>query len=281
MMNIFGIFPKNKIIEDDNSSESEESEEFDLDTYIFGEPIYSTKVFDGIHYEKYITKISKIKNVVNKWEFNRKVSQEHVDNIKKSVLSQKFPYFMGSIKIVKIDDDDYRLIDGQHRVESIWQLRESDFDFDMDVEVDLYHLLNAEDNLLVKELFKCANNNKNVEDKDVPSTKIIKVIDALVKKWPNNIKTKENAGAYKPNVTSRELYLKLKPIINMSNLDSESIIKKIYVLNDRIGDTKLRQLFGRDKVAERKLKIHEKAEKHKFYLNMDCIMNIDWWVNQV
>lgn len=112
MMNIFGIFPKNKIIEDDNSSESEESEEFDLDTYIFGEPIYSAKVFDGIHYEKYITKISKIKNVVNKWEFNRKVSQEHVDNIKKSVLSQKFPYFMGSIKIVKIDDDDYRLIDG-------------------------------------------------------------------------------------------------------------------------------------------------------------------------
>lgn len=130
----------------------------------------------------------------------------------------------------------------------------------------------------LNDLFKRANNNKNISDKDIPGSKIIEVVDRLVKKYPKNIKTQEDKGAYKPNITKRDLYLALKPIINKSNKNSDEIYNKIIDINNIIGSTSLKNLFGKDKVAERKLNIYE---KHNFYLNLDCIKNINWWINHI
>lgn len=164
-----------------------------------------------------------------------------------------------------------------HRFVSLIQMREENPEFDMEVEVDIYNVPDIEDNMQLNDLFKRANNNKNIEDKDIPGEKIIEVIDNMVKMWPKNIKTQEDKGAYKPNITKRDLYLALKPIINKSNKKSDEIYNIIVDINKKIGSTSLKNLFGRERVAERKLNIYEKAQKNQFYLNMDCVMNISWW----
>lgn len=274
---------KQEVLEDNTILESDESEsECDLNFYILGEPLYEMKVLNGIKFEKYITNISKMKNEINKWEFNRNISKEHVQNIVSAIREQKYPHLMGSIKIVKsIEDSTCKLIDGMHRFTSLIQLREEDPNFDIEVEVDIYYVPDINDNLQLNDLFKRANNNKNIEEKEMPGTKIIEVIDKMIKKWPQNIKTGDGAGAYRPNITRRDLYLALKSRIEQSKQNSDEIFARIIVINDLIGSTNLKKLFGKDKVADRKIRIYEKAQKNKFYLNMDCLMNKEWWVSQI
>ena len=86
------------------------------------------------------------------------------------------------------------LLDGQHRVLALAKFNKS-----VEIEVDVYYIE-------IHELFIKANNNKNVTIDDMPEKKVIDLIDKMIEIWPKNIKTRDDRGAYKPNITKKELY---------------------------------------------------------------------------
>lgn len=264
--------------------DSEYGEEINLDEYILGKPIYTSNVFEGIKYEKYVTQLSKIKNEINKWEFNRDISQDHIEKIKSEITVMEYPHLMGSIKLAKdIRTEEVKLLDGQHRYESLWRLREKNADFDMPIEIDIYYVDDIHDNMALNTLFKRANNNKNIQDIDIPGDKLMRLMQMLVDKWPKNIKdTDKNAN--RPNITARELSKKLNLVISDSQLNSEEIFDEIVKINEWYHNASIKDIFGRDRAtaSANKIKAYElKAKRDEFYLNMDCKLNVDWWINNL
>lgn len=255
-------------------------ETIDLDNYILGEPIYSGTVFDGIKYEKYITKASKLVPNIMTWAYNRNVDEAHVNMLHGELRKMTYPHFVGAIKIARSESDkmNLRLIDGQHRIIALSRLLKEDPDFDMDVDVDIYYTEGADISLC--ELFMRANNNKNVDTTDIPDKKIIDTIEILLQFWPQCIKTDETKSAHRPNIHKRLLYSSLKSVIDKhQTLTHVQLARKIFDMNEKLRTKPLHELFGTNSPSKQKIALYEKARKKDFFLNLDCVFCIEKWVN--
>lgn len=194
----------------------------------------------------------------------------------------EYKHIMGSFKIAKSSKTgEIKLLDGHHRSEALKKIREENNDFDMLIEIDVYEVPDINNNMELNSLFKIANNNKNIESGDIPGNKIVELIDSMIKLWPKNIKTSELKSAYRPNITSRALYQALNLRVSESPLSNDEIMTKIINLNGCIREMSLKKMFGRSNIAKTKLNILEKAKKNDFYLNLDCKMDLQWWVAKI
>ena len=247
----------------------------------FGTLVMTKLVFNGAKFEKYIAPVSKITQDIPKWPFNRDIDPDHVDKIKRDLLAMRHPHLIGSLKLVKSrQDGTIRLLDGQHRHLALSQIMQSRPDFVMDVEVDVYYVTDVNNDLDLDDLFRKANCNLNVKQEALPGRKVLEVITYMVQKWPKNIKTDENAGAYRPNITKRDLFKRLKFVIEASNKSAEEIMAEIVAKNESIKMIRLEELFGRSP-PKKQLNIFDRARKNDFYLNLDCNRDIDWWISSL
>jgi hypothetical protein len=275
---------------DDNIEEEEDEEPSNRETiteYILGTPIYSAKVLHGIQHEKFITRISKLIPNISSWAYNRSIDESHCKRIQEELVAMKHPHLIGSFKIAKSSDENQpmKLLDGHHRKYALETILKSNPEFDMEVEVDVYYVEDVENcDKELREIFIRANNNRNVSITDVPSIVAVEVIDKMIAKWPNNIKTDDSKGAIKPNITKRELYKNIKDTLEkdrLSGLNAEQIFTKIEAMNNKLRLMPIKELFNRANPSQKKLNSHEKALKHGFFLNLDCEYPLEKWLNML
>jgi hypothetical protein len=196
----------------------------------------------------------------------------------------KMPHLIGSIKVARSEKNDlrFRILDGHHRKEAILDILNENPIFDMDIELDVYYVADAEEgDIELHNLFVKANNNKNVEKNDIPNVKVIQVINSLVNIWPKNIKIDEEKGAYRPNITKRDLFKALKDKINVSTKTHKEIVEAIVQFNDKLRLMPLNDIFNKMSMTKARINSYDKAKKTHFYLNLDCCYNIGVWPNMI
>ena len=252
-----------------------------LTDYVLGNapPIYKKTVFDNILFEKHICDSKILVPNIQNWVYNRKVDSKHVDAILKNLNDMNSPYLIGSIKLIRDKaTNSLTLLDGQHRVLALAKFNKS-----VEIEVDVYYIDDITQNdIEIHELFIKANNNKNVTIDDIPEKKVIDLIDKMIEIWPKNIKTRDDRGAYKPNITKKELYdtlvshIKKTPSLKVKS--TQVILKSIIDINYKLQLKPLKELFGRDNPSKTKVSTYERALKHEFFLNLDCKYNLQTWM---
>jgi hypothetical protein len=251
--------------------------------YILGDPIYEGYVLQGILHRKFITKASKFIPNVTDWAYNRNIDLTHVKGIQDDVLQMAHPHLIGSFKIVKTIDDSQppKLLDGHHRKMALEGIMRDNEQFDMDVDVDVYYVTDVDNcDREVRDLFVKANNNRNVDPEDIPDILVMLVIEKMIQRWSKNIKQVDGKKANRPNITKTCLVQHLKPILNnatFSTNDADRIFQKIVDINNRIRLMSLKDLFGTNSPAKRKLGSLQKASESGFFLNLDCKHSIEVW----
>jgi hypothetical protein len=276
-------------VDEEDGEEREEVEEIRQTSsdYILGTPRYETVVFDGILHRKYVTRASRFVPNVTGWVYNRSIDPTHVTSIQKDLLTMKNPHLIGSFKIVKTLDDSQppKLLDGHHRRLALENILKQHERFDMDIDVDVYYVKDVENcDQEVRDLFIKANNNRNVDPRDIPDILVMLVVDRMISRWPKNIKVAEGKAAIRPNITKRDLVAHLKPILShdsFSTHDADRVFQRIVEINNEIRLTPLIKLFGTTKPAARKMNCLKKAFESGFFLNMDCKNPIDVWAQSL
>lgn len=283
-------FTKNNEVDNvclDSDDETESNNSITIDEYIFGKPLYSEVIFENMIHEKYHLSSSKLIVNIAQWEYNRLIDNDHVTKLKNELKNMVYPHFFGSIKIAYINSDKIKLLDGGHRCAAICELMKENKTFDMYLDVDLYKINNIEESdcdLDLLDIFLKMNSNKQIKKEDIPENKIVEIINMMIEKWSKNIKVDESKEAYRPNITKRELYQKLKVLntdFTVKNKSSKEIFENICLINDKISKMSLYKLFGRNTVSQKKLSAYERAKKHDFYLNLDCQYDIDTWISLI
>ncbi len=277
----------NDTVTDPSIDDTESDKSISINDYIFGSPLYSEVIFENMIHEKYHLSASKLINNIDQWEYNRQIDDEHVQVLKNALKNMKNPHFFGSIKIAYINQDKIKLLDGGHRCAAICEMIKENKSFDIQLDVDIYKVdnVNEEDfDLDLLDLFVKMNSNKQIKSDELPENKIVEVMNMMINKWSKNIKIDDTKDAYKPNITKRLLYQKLKTItsdISLKNKTSKEIFANICIINDKISKMSLYKLFGRNSVSQRKLSAYEKAKKYDFYLNLDCQYDVETWISLI
>jgi hypothetical protein len=253
-----------------------------------GAPLYTKTVFENTILEKYLCDFRRLIPNIQNWAYNRKVDAKHVDGIYRNLKAMTAPHLMGSIKLVRDKaTNSLTLLDGQHRVLALKKYMEDDLlHASIDVEVDVYNVEDiTRDDIEIQEFFMKANNNKNVTINDIPETRVIEIIDKMIELWPRNIKTRDDRGAYRPNITKRELYNAMKDHFiatpSLTNQTTAQILKKIVNINLELRMKPLQDLFGREAPAKKKLTSYDRAVKHGFFLNLDCNYDLHTWLAMI
>lgn len=93
------------------------------------------------------------------------------------------------------------------------------------------------------------------------------VVQELAAIFPDSIR--DPASTRPPNISRVELYSVLQEYIGTSDETVNMIVARILVINDKMGAMTVKQLFGRETPAARKMQIYNKARHRNFYLNME------------
>jgi hypothetical protein len=86
-------------------------------------------------------------------------------------------------------------------------------------------------------------------------------------------------------VTKKELYQHLKQRFNacpaLGKKTPQEVLKCILNINLQLRLKPLKELFGREAPSKKKVSMYERANKHDFFLNLDCKYNIEKWVQML
>ena len=251
--------------EDDENDEDNEDDKECLENYFIGNKIEITNGF--------ITEIlwtGFTDDNISLLYFNRKINEEHVKAIKKSMVqdfkkNNKFNIY-DLVQIGKLDDK-YYLVDGQHRFRAYQKLINKNkyraqkipcIIRNCETEDDLYELI-------------CRINNRLIIKKnDFIKYKTLEIIEGLEKKF-ENIKI---WGTKRPKINKNTFIEKIKNNPSVENMESEDVIKKILKLNEKI-----RKKDRKDRCEKIiSTKIHNYAEENDFYLFYNKELD---WINNI
>jgi len=250
--------------------------------FIIGKQLYSNLAFDGI--KRVICNVSarELVNICDTWCFNREIDISHIKNIENDLKTQKYPTLLGTMKII-YNNSEYKVIDGQHRLEAIRNIIRDDvtmsWDFPLIVEIYDVNGLNKE---IINYLYNKANENLNIRTEDHLDTFIMELIEKLMKHpiLKTGIVDKQDGNVNRPRISKKELYDKLKKYNKTPSDTTNELCEKIAKKNREIGTMSLMELFGNtDEKSRKKL---ERAKSLGFFLNMtDCKIKIDDWIKEL
>jgi hypothetical protein len=238
-----------------------------------GELLVQDKVFAKINYRVYYCSVRKLAVKVDNWAFNRNVSEVHIESIKRDILGMEKPHLLGSIKLVRhVHLDEFRVIDGQHRLLAIRDILEKDetMEWDMCVLVEVYEVNDLNDPNVI-DLYLKANNNLNVKDDDKPDTHLISIINTLCSDQilgSGIIDVDDNKKINKPRITKKGLFEAFKEYYHPTfKQDPVFVLERVKEINRKLGVAPHKVVFG--KISEVSVSTQrKKADELKFYLNM-------------
>ena len=247
--------------------------------------------FDNIPITWYRFDASQICEELNTWAFNRKLNIEHIEDIYEELKKSRNPCFMGSIKVINDLENNFQVIDGQHRLQAMRRYI-NDIDNGLlpnkskhwNIIIEIYHV-NSVSDPIVFELFKIANNNLNMTAEDDVNMYIASVMDAIVsdRVLGKGVIDVDNKGVHRPRITKKALYEAMKDNIRAQDtrFSIEEIVARIKRLNDILGAKSNLEMFGRKKISDKNAKQKEKADKLGFYLNLDGRFTPAEWIPMI
>ena len=254
---------------DDDSADDDSADDDSADGGIIND-ILKNPHFKNDRLEMHQITSDNLLKIEKHWSYNRKLDPKHYEKISDDLQKMKIPYFIGSIKIVKDAMNNFRIIDGQHRIKAIHEVKLNNSTFNMDIQIEVYLIADCNYDSEISSLFKLANSNKNVSDSDIPNDIIIKSIDILkTRHFPKRILDKEKGKrANHPNITTTELYecIKESNIIIEYGLDEKKLINAIVNYNIKCGASTFEELFPINNKKNKEL--FRRAKRNKFFLGL-------------
>jgi hypothetical protein len=188
------------------------------------------------------------------WSCNRPLDRSHVALLKSQILETGLN---GVFTVATVDNQQYHIVDGQHRYVALQEIYESEVEFHGKIIADIYKV-NDEGEILG--LFKTANSSRPLTGLDTPKLMLINIVDALTKQYPQCIRD-VNKTIY-PYVTKKRIGELLLPLVNQYNLPLEKWIELINRVNSEFSESVPHIRKGDGMFMER-------AKKSGFYLGLD------------
>lgn len=297
---------ENDIDEDDEEYDEEDDEDYEDEEYYEENEDYEdyshylnpkNLIFKNSNVSIYKTTARKLIPNVKLWSFQRPINENHVNALEQNLILHN--HFIGTFKIVKDKEKNVRLIDGQHRFESIKRRMEKDSKFDIDIIIELYETDHIDSEYTIN-LFNKANSSLNITETDLPDKIATEIVNKLCEKYnkcehckmnfsickckksmnrTEMIVEKKEGKINRPRIDKKDLYLCLKKYIKeMSKKDEDEkiIIQKIYESIEKINcEYGLKKQSKFDKITE---KMHDKCISNGLYIGLD--KNFEW-INQI
>ena len=292
MLSLFSYYSRNtdedkdKDEENNDLSESDSDYEEDIDD-VLGEIMYEKIILDNIPYKLIKTTARDLIPKVEVFCFNRKLNEEHINNIYNDLKTEKNPFLMNTFKIVSDTNNKRRILDGNHRLCAIYKILEEDhkMEWNLDIFVELFVVKDLEEQIVL-DLYKIANKTLNVSVEDEPViffTELIKKIckEPILKNGIIDRTTTKKVN--KPRIAKRELYELFKDnyILKNNKKSIPQIIDRIKELNHKLSLMSNEEIFGK-KISKTHLSQREKANKYKFYLNMSgSKYTPEYWIRYI
>lgn len=241
-------------------------------------------VFDNIKLSLYKYDAKTFCQDFDVWSFNRKLRSEHVENIYKDLCDQKIPYLMGSIKAIRDETNQIRIIDGQHRLQALKMYIENNVEKSVSILVEMYRVPSL-DSDIVFELFKIANNNLNVTVEDEIDMFVVNLVNKLMSdpELSKGIIDKNDGRVYRPRISKKMLYEELKKNLKAEHmtLSVQLVVDRIKMINKHISKLDCLQLFGRKETSQTNVNVRCNAAKYGFFLNMTGKYPPERWIEMI
>ena len=133
-------------IEDDTTTEEEEEGgdemEVEEEVPLFHDAPLASQKWNNRICSYYFKSIRDIAPYLSTWAFNRNIDEVHKNEIKATLAGSKHPHLMGTLQCVRDRQHQIRVINGQHRLQALWELLKEDLemtqDEDLPNEIDSY-----------------------------------------------------------------------------------------------------------------------------------------------
>lgn len=218
------------------------------------------------------------------WSFNRKLNQEHVDNIYYGLCKQKQPHLIGTFKVIKDASNEMKVIDGQHRLHALRQFVEAKPNVEFTIFVEIYNVSCLNDPV-VFDLFKMANTNLNINVEDDLNVFVADLVNKLAEDpvLSKGIIDRNEGRVLRPRISKKELYEVLKTNLKIQHLNQpvDVLVTKIKDMNYHISRMSYLQLFSRREPCQKKINMKCNADRYSFYLNIEGNYSIEKWIDEL
>lgn len=244
--------------------------------------LHSALSFNGIPRKICLIYARELIRICDVWSYNRRLNQEHITKIENDLKTQKYPNLLGTIKLI-FKNNEYKVIDGQHRLQAIINVIKNDetMKWDFILMVEIYNVSDLNDEV-INDLYIKANKNLNINVEDELNLFLMELINKLEKDTilKAGIIDKQDGSVYRPRISKKDLYEKLKKYYIKKPDDTvELIYEKIKQKNREIGIMNTVSLFG--DVDSKMISQYDKAVKINFFLNMNCKIPIEKWIKEL
>jgi hypothetical protein len=253
----------------EESEESEESEELAVDK--FDNYIIQDSVQNYTSNAQFLRFCWNGIGLLDKWELQRKVDIDHVNELAKSMYSdykknKEFtsydPVHLGKKK----GDDKFYVLDGQHRLEAynyFYKLNKFPI---QQIPTIVWYTKNEADFI---ELFHKINSRLSIDKLKLVQIKLLEIFEGLENKYEKNI-----WGSNRPKINKELFTDKLRNTESIHKLTTGEILIKLYKINENI-----RGLPRNSRVKPNcASSIHTSAENIDFFLGLDKNMS---WINEI
>ena len=253
------LIDKNNILELKNASQIEEKNN---DHIFLGKFLYERK--DNVMI--YVAECRKLIPNIIPWQYNRKLDDNHVEDLKNIILKKES--FEGNIDILKCGDE-LCIVNGQHRVKALQNIMDQDSSFTMEVIVNL-HNVSSFDSSEANDIFNATNNTKNVETRDRPDIKLQNICNRLIDKFPKGIKNNPTGKATLHRMDKKQFYnlIQYNDSFNDENNSEDYLFNKIVELNTKLSNQSFEELFNTKRTSKQRRKRYDGAVKDGFYLGL-------------
>ena len=254
-----------------NSSDDEEDyvKEFTITDYVIDK-----KDDDSI-----LCKINFIDIVTHSisWCYNRKIYEDKVDELYNELqYFYDIPYILHGIYDETKETKKILILDGQHRINAINKFivkKNIEISQNKYVWIWLYKIDHCETTNVERaiSLFRKINNNRLLEEEDLPDEFMICIINELCKipifKKCIGVKASNNT-CRSPMIHKKELNEALNFYKKeLHNKQIDTIIRNISQMNDILAEKTFEELYE-PRYRNKELKRYEKAKELRFYLNL-------------
>ena len=241
-------------------------------------------VFNDIKMQLYKCDVQDIISKLDVWSFNRKLNQEHVDNIYNGLCCQRKPHLIGTMKVVRDAANDMKVIDGQHRLQALKMYIETYKDKTLSIFIEMYNVPSLNDPI-VFDLFRLANTNLNINVEDDLNVFVADLVNKLTEDpdLSRGIIDKNDGRVNRPRISKKELYEALKTNLKIHHLNQpiDVLVKKIKEMNYHISRMSYLELFSRREPCQKKINMKCKADSYRFYLHMEGNYSIEKWIDEL